>query len=543
MGASGTMLRTQNNSSNEWQDKYNGGISNIPATSNWILRRITTTPSISSTNAFYGNLTLESINGPWGSGSVFTGSTGGFPTIKGTFNVGGSGSVGIIFTTNNSNPNPVSILGDLHVQPNSTLSTSGSGTGFEVSGNVIVSGTLDLTTAGQGILRFREVNAQTVSGSGTYNIRNMQVIKSANDVTLQRNLTTLNLTLSFGNVVLGSNNFTVTTSNSGGNASSYVKTNGNGVMIQPTGNKVFPVGNSTFNPATVLNLGTSDDFNLRVTDAVLTNGETGSPFASNVVNRTWHINEANQGGSNANITLQWNQSDELSGFTRTACYVSRHNGTVWNGSTSGAASGSGPYTRSRSGFTEFSPFALASGTALPIELLTFTAQKNGEQARLLWQTASESNNAFFAVERASEGSGFREIGRVDGSGNSTEVNAYLFNDETPMPGVNYYRLRQTDFDGTESYSPVAAVVFESTQAMLLYPSPTSGELSITFAEALEETAVWEIYDVAGRRLMDGKTDVDAAGFTVETQYLPEGMYVLILQNGRQINMERFVVKR
>lgn len=91
---------------------------------------------------------------------------------------------------------------------------------------------------------------------------------------------------------------------------------------------------------------------------------------------------------------------------------------------------------------------------LPVELLGFGARTSGGDALLEWATASEQDNAWFLVEHGLNGADFNELGRVPGAGNSQQVLHYSYVHEQPAPGLNYYRLRQVDVDGTWTLSPV-----------------------------------------------------------------------------------------
>jgi hypothetical protein len=95
-------------------------------------------------------------------------------------------------------------------------------------------------------------------------------------------------------------------------------------------------------------------------------------------------------------------------------------------------------------------------SALPIELLSFEAKSADNAVDLSWTTATEINNDYFTIEKSKSGFDFFEVCRVDGAGNSISPIYYEFSDKDPLDGISYYRLRQTDYDGTiEVFSPVA----------------------------------------------------------------------------------------
>jgi len=119
--------------------------------------------------------------------------------------------------------------------------------------------------------------------------------------------------------------------------------------------------------------------------------------------------------------------------------------------------------------------SINSITPLPAELLEFAAiPVNNSRVRLDWSTSTEINNDYFTVEKSIDGLNWQELGLVEGAGNSYTILSYREWDEDPHSGVSYYRLKQTDFDGTYSYSEIRAVNFKIT----VNPNPTSGEMYI-----------------------------------------------------------------
>ncbi|HET6992024.1 MAG TPA: T9SS type A sorting domain-containing protein, partial [Bacteroidia bacterium] len=96
-------------------------------------------------------------------------------------------------------------------------------------------------------------------------------------------------------------------------------------------------------------------------------------------------------------------------------------------------------------------------TVLPIEMLRFDGVCDKGNVLLNWTTASEQNNDFFTIERSTDGLTFSQIGTVDGAGNSDQILHYSFFDTDPVGGTNYYRIKQTDFNGAFSYNKIIAV--------------------------------------------------------------------------------------
>lgn len=181
-------------------------------------------------------------------------------------------------------------------------------------------------------------------------------------------------------------------------------------------------------------------------------------------------------------------------------------------------------------------------TVLPIELLTFTANPIPAGIALAWSTASEVNNAYVAVERSTDGSRYDEITRVPGEGDSFEKRAYNYTDEAPVKGINYYRLRQVDFDGTETYSPVVQSQFGQAGKLRVYPSPATDLLQVTLEEPSEESVRWEVYDATGRLMLSGTQESDIQSFPIELVSIPEGLYTLQVFLGREVMVNKFVKK-
>lgn len=171
----------------------------------------------------------------------------------------------------------------------------------------------------------------------------------------------------------------------------------------------------------------------------------------------------------------------------------------------------------------------SSGNPLPVELLSFDCELwNENQVKLSWQTAIEINNDFFTIERSADGSTWSEIKNIEGAGNSVDVLNYNTIDEKPLPGLSYYRLKQTDFDGTFSYSELRTVSIEGVEnaEIFIYPNPTDGKLLIE-GSAIELESV-KVYNHLGAEikilnLENARTDNK---LTLDLSQLPYGVYLV-----------------
>ncbi len=179
-----------------------------------------------------------------------------------------------------------------------------------------------------------------------------------------------------------------------------------------------------------------------------------------------------------------------------------------------------------------------STSTLPIELLEFTAARDGNNVATQWVTATETNNDYFLVERCVSGNTFETIGRVEGAGNSTQLLSYQFTDENPVVGINYYRLKQVDFNGNFSYSQIVPVTFMGALEIesSVYPNPSNDGV-FTFAQGsvtVNEVAVFS----SDLKLV--KTVILAPGEKpiISISDVADGIYFLIYEEGGQRQVKK-----
>lgn len=278
-------------------------------------------------------------------------------------------------------------------------------------------------------LKFEGGSPQQLNGTGT--ITNL-TINNASGVDLGGEHTvTGTLTLTTGQLRLGANDLFVENnaagSVAGGNANSWVVNDGTGSLHrQVSGNNfLFPIGTSSYTPMTLSTTGPQDRFQVRVQDGVA--GEYGAPgeaisgvAASDVVDRTWVVSEQVQGGNAANITVQWNSGDELTGFNRSDCAMTTYDGTDWTLGTLGPATGSGPFTRTVTGLSNFRELCVADGDATLNDLGTGVEAIAAQDLRTYPLPASE--DLYIELQ---PNNGLRVLRLLDESGRmvlSTSVN-------------------------------------------------------------------------------------------------------------------------
>ncbi len=118
----------------------------------------------------------------------------------------------------------------------------------------------------------------------------------------------------------------------------------------------------------------------------------------------------------------------------------------------------------------------AKKTTVPVEMVNFTAENSLNRAILQWKTASETNSNKFEIERSPDGISFQKIGETKAAGNSYKPLSYVFVDDNPLSGVNYYRLNEIDFNGKTSETPIISVKFVGKTPQLAFPNPVSNVL-------------------------------------------------------------------
>lgn len=165
---------------------------------------------------------------------------------------------------------------------------------------------------------------------------------------------------------------------------------------------------------------------------------------------------------------------------------------------------------------------------LPVQLGSFTVKANNDKAFLDWIIFTELKNTGFDIERSKDGINFEQIGFVAGKGSSNTTSQYQYIDNNPLQGINYYRLKQIDMDGSITYSQVKSVLFNSKPLVTFYPNPVKNILSIDGnGEQLTGTII--LYDANGRIVSQVKLEAVYL-FKMDVSKLSAGIYHYRLNN-------------
>jgi len=183
---------------------------------------------------------------------------------------------------------------------------------------------------------------------------------------------------------------------------------------------------------------------------------------------------------------------------------------------------------------------------LPIELVSFKAEKRERKITLNWSTTSESSNAKFEIEHSTSGNEFVKIGEIKGSGTTVEAIHYSYNHDRPAYGQNYYRLKQIDFDGQFEYSQIVSVELgrEGLNIGKLFPNPSSnGEIYLSYLASRDSKAAVTLYDLAGNYIFSAKKTFlkEAQFLNLNFTILQKGVYLVEITNEFESEWRKLII--
>lgn len=303
----------------------------------------------------------------------------------------------------------------------------------------------------------------TYSGGTGSQTKDFTINKSGGDVILSSEFSVDGtLTFTSGDIDATSNNlvFTAYGTASGANDASHVK----GTIVKTTESITaftFPIGDGTdYRPIGITPDGASStDWTVSYTASSHPDTDVdGSGLDHISTQEYWNLDRS--GSANASISLTWTADNGVTDYTELA--IAHYDGTTdWDmiASTPSGNNTAGTIN-SNATVTTFSPFTIGStGSAnpLPVNLVAFYGENKNQVNQLRWITESEKNSDYFTVEKTTDGILFEPVGTRQGAGNSIYHTSYLLVDDNVEPVINYYRLKQTDFDGNSKYSNLISI--------------------------------------------------------------------------------------
>lgn len=361
-------------------------------------------------------------------------------------------------------------------------------------------------------------NQSAIGGSSTTTFYNLAIDKTANGSQLNQLIQVDNeLQMTAGNLDLNNNDLLLGTSNSSiisESVSSYIHGALGGEVIK-TVSLNAPVGENPGNIGVAIsstsNLGTTTIYRGHVPEDV--NGNVS-------IKRYYDIVPTNNIGLDATIQLYY-FDHELNNILEDDLAPFEHNGVEWT-----------EYLANNSNTTINFVEAIAIDALyfwtlaelvapLPIELLYFKGNlQENKEVFLDWVTTTEINNKGFEVQKRTDDGNWQIIGWVDGFGNTTDAKRYDFLDKNPFLGINYYRLKQIDFDASFEYSEVIAIEVKNIKIDFeIFPNPTEGELN--FSESISGKLT--VRNTLGQVVYQNQTETIQY---LDLSFLPVGSYYL-----------------
>lgn len=384
-----------------------------------------------------------------------------------------------------------------------------------------------------------QVNNLTIAGSVTNNIRNLHVNGVLNLSNNMFNvLATDTLRINSGNAIAG-----VSTTN-------YInlavnKTTGDKAVLKianinaPT---LFPVGtNGYYLPVTITPSGTGEDYSVSVfdgvTDNALPNGTAISAAQkARIVDAVWNIQNNVSLTGNSSLQLGWPAALEGSSFS---AFSNSQIGIAQNIVNSGwgnfTGSGNNTTNTATNSFSSFSAFTVGEvGISLPAKFGTIhlTAQNNNT-AKITWQVFAEISTNYYVIEQSSNGYSFKEVGSEKAAG-ATE---YSVGNISILNGVNYFRIKAVDKNGTSLYSNIVKLMNNKNEINYsIYPNPTRGNtITLNIANQLTEKYFVQVIDIAGKVVYSNTVNhaAGSANYTLTlSNIIHSGVYMFNLVNSK-----------
>lgn len=170
-------------------------------------------------------------------------------------------------------------------------------------------------------------------------------------------------------------------------------------------------------------------------------------------------------------------------------------------------------------------------TSFPVELLSFTAALQESKVLTQWETVSEEAANFFEVQRKTAlDEDFRGLDRIPATGVSSRIQAYQWPDFRPEVGINTYRLKMVDLDGSFTYSPQVEVFIDVSMAFEMYPNPASQTLALSWRGQRDEIASFFLYNTTGQLLKQEALDLfNQNSVSLDVSALPVGVYFYTIE--------------
>jgi hypothetical protein len=175
-----------------------------------------------------------------------------------------------------------------------------------------------------------------------------------------------------------------------------------------------------------------------------------------------------------------------------------------------------------------SEFTVCRDPTLPVEFVSFNVFNKGEgQAGIEWNVALEINNDHFTIEKSTDGIHFFGIGTVKGAGNSSVAKTYSYTDDN-FTSSAYYRIKQTDVDGTNSYTRIKYLNLDQANKLVVFPNPATDDLTLSWTMPKNSNVSVVLLNTLSQ-IVGAQSFSTADGFFeqhINLSALPAGVYIV-----------------
>jgi hypothetical protein len=188
------------------------------------------------------------------------------------------------------------------------------------------------------------------------------------------------------------------------------------------------------------------------------------------------------------------------------------------------------------------PPAPLEGPPMPVEFIWVKATTDNNHVNVSWSTASETNNNFFTIERSNNGIAFETLATENGAGNSNSILTYHFKDIDPISGINYYRIKHTDYDGKYAYSVIEVVKISPDETgFSVFPNPvkSGANLQVIPLNSVGDYTL-AIYSVTGQKFSDYSANESTSVAIDES--IPKGIYYIVASMKTEKHIEKIVIQ-
>lgn len=261
---------------------------------------------------------------------------------------------------------------------------------------------------------------------------------------------------------------------------------------------------------------------------------TGADNSANMVDRFWQIDLAGTGTTGNYLFTYRNAEIAANGNTNPRAQRWQTATSKWTDPSTFASQTNPTANQVQvTGVTQSGPWAISiAAQPLPVELLSFSAKKEKDRVKLLWSTASETNNDYFTIERTQNQNEFSFIDKVDSRGPSSNILEYYTYDYRPLNGLQYYRLMQTDFDGTSTYSKLVPVTFgKENFEIITVSSKNDDSRNVLFNYDTDGLVNIKVVDIMGKTVyekLNFKTIDGINQFDLSVANLTSGVFTIFI---------------